>query len=359
MRYNRGAVHLLQLEASGVGPFDQVSFPFCDEAGDPRLLTVVHGGGGVGKTTLAAAIASTRPGHTIVPQRELTRGVTHDRPARIVCQWRLGIDDPDRPHPLVLATPNVRLLDGDESEALRRREQALFDKMAREGGFVFVAIPATRWFSRQAIAMAAPARTLASYDPRSTVSFDDGTRADLARETKQALAYAAISAALAPPNDPASRRFQRTGEAMREAVNAVLPLAGFSLVGTDPLSLEPQFRSEGGQSLPFDALPTRARHLVAFAALPVRALAAAHPERHPREAEGVVVIDEADMHQDPAVQAVLPAALRRALPGVQWILTTTSPKMAGSCDTREVLALRKIPELGRVELYTGSEARTH
>ena len=352
-------MHLLGLRVSCLGPFDQVYFPFCDEEGDPRLLTVVHGGGGVGKTTLAAAIASTRPGHTIVPQRDLTRGVVHDGPPRIACEWRLGIDDPDRPHPLVLATPSVRLIDDDEQETLRRREQALFDRVAREGGFVFVAIPATRWFSRQPIAMAAPARTVATYDPRSTVSFDDATRADLARETKQALAYAAISAALAPPAAPGSRRFQYAGQAMLEAVNALLALAGFSHVGVDPLSLEPQFQSTGGQTVPFDALPTRARHLVAFAALPVRALAAAHPDRHPRQAEGVVVIDEADMHQDPGVQAALPAALRRALPGVQWILTTTSPKVAGSCDTREVLALRKIPELGRVELFTGSEARTH
>ena len=72
-----------------------------------------------------------------------------------------------------------------------------------------------------------------------------------------------------------------------------------------------------------------------------------------------MIIDEADMHQDPAVQAALPAALRRALPGVQWILTTTSPTMAGACDTRDVLALRKLPELDEIELYTGSEARTH
>ena len=71
------------------------------------------------------------------------------------------------------------------------------------------------------------------------------------------------------------------------------------------------------------------------------------------------MIDEADAHQDPTVQVGLPSALRRALPGVQWILTTTSPKMAGACDTREVLALRRIPEVGRVELFTGSEARTH
>ena len=146
---------------------------------------------------------------------------------------------------------------------------------------------------------------------------------------------------------------------MRSVVNGLVALVGFTYVGVNPRSLEPEFVGESERVIPFDALPTRARHLAAFAALPLRALAAAYPERDPRDAEGVVVIDEADMHQDPAVQASLPAALRRALPGVQWILTTTSPQMAGTCDTREVLALRRVPECGRVELYTGSEARTH
>ena len=352
-------MHLLDVKAFCVGPFRDVSLPFCDDDGEPRLLTVVHGGGGVGKTTLAAAIASTRPGHCIVPQRELTRGARHDGPPRIVCEWRLGIDDPDRPHGLVMASPNTRVFDSEDEEALRRREQVLFDRVAREGGFAFVAIPATRWFSRQPVALVAPARTVATFDVRSAASFDDTARADLARETKQALAYAAVSAALCAVDGPEARRFRRLGEAMQDAVDALVSLAGFSYGGLDPLSLEPVFRTGQAPSLPFDAIPTRARHLAAFAALAVRALAAAHPQRDPREAEGVVVIDEADLYQDPAVQAALPAALRRALPAVQWILTTTSPTMAGSCDTREVLALRQLPELDRVELYTGFSARTH
>jgi predicted ATP-binding protein involved in virulence len=72
-----------------------------------------------------------------------------------------------------------------------------------------------------------------------------------------------------------------------------------------------------------------------------------------------VVIDEVDMQQDPGVQVALATALRVALPEVQWVLTTTSPKMAGSCDTRDVLALRRSANFGQVQLFTGSEARTH
>jgi hypothetical protein len=352
-------MYLVSVQVSGLGPFEQVRFPFCDEDGDPRLMNVVHGGGGVGKTTLAAAIASTRPGHAVVPPPDLARASAASAAPRVLCEWRLGSDDPERPHGLWVATPSARLFEDDEREGLRRREQLVFDKVAREGGFVFVAIPANRWFSRQPFALSAPVRTVASYDVRTAPSFDDGTRADLARETKQALSYAAIAAALTPPSDASGQRHRRFGDAMRVAVNQLVALAGYSYVGVNPLSLEPEFLGEAAPPVPFDALPTRARHLVAFAALPLRALAAAYPERDPRDAEGVVLVDEADMHQDPAVQVSLPAALRRALPGIQWILTTTSPLMAGTCDTREVLALRRIPELGQVALFTGSEARTH
>jgi hypothetical protein len=352
-------MRLLDVQISHAGPFAQVYFPFCDEDGAPRMMTVVHGGGGVGKTTLAAAIASTRPGHAILPQRELTRGSPHAAPPLVVCSWRPGQDDPERPHPLVVATPNARLTDDDEREVFRRREQVLFDKLAREGGFVFVSIPSTRWFSRQPIALAAPGRSVAQYDVRAATSFDDGVRADLTRDTKQALAYAAIASALPAPPVDALPRFRLLGETMRSAVNALTRLVGYAYWGLDPLSFEPLFQAEGGELVPFDAIPTRARHLVAFAALPVRALAAAYPGRDPRQCEGVVVIDEVDMQQDPGVQAALAAALRVALPEVQWILTTTSPKMAGSCDTRDVLALRRTADFGQVQLFTGSEARTH
>jgi len=97
---------------------------------------------------------------------------------------------------------------------------------------------------------------------------------------------------------------------------------------------------------------------VAFAALSVRTLWAAYPDRDPRIAEGVVLIDEVDLHQDVAVALKLPAALRAALPSVQWILTTCSPVVASGAASGEVLALRTSTE-GRVELHAGPSAITH
>jgi predicted ATP-binding protein involved in virulence len=91
----------------------------------------------------------------------------------------------------------------------------------------------------------------------------------------------------------------------------------------------------------------------------VRTVAAAYPLRDPLEAEGLVLIDEIDLYQDEAnFQRLLPA-LRAALPAVQWVLTTSSAAVAGAADTRDVLALRRTLDTNRVEVFVGSEARTH
>jgi hypothetical protein len=259
---------------------------------------------------------------------------------------------------LVLATPNTRVYPSEEEEVLRRREQVVFDRAAAEGGFAFLAIASTRWFSRQPIAFSAPARTIARYDVKAAAGLDDASRSDLSRDTKQALAYAAIVRALSA-GEKKRRRFERLGDAIRDVVGSLTALTGFEYLGLDAFSFEPTFGDPAGRTLPFDALPTRVRHLVAFGALSVRTLWAAYPERDPRDAEGVVAIDEVDLHQDATVQAELPNALRSVLPEVQWILTTTSPFVAAACDPSEVLALRRLPEQRDVALFAGEQALTH
>ncbi len=356
---------LVQVALVGVGPFDKLVLPFADEHGDPRALTVIHGAGGVGKSSVLAAIASTRPGHCVV-QPNRTEPREGASPPFAACEWALGQDEPARPHPLSVASPNARLSPSDEVEALRRREQTLFDRLAGEGGFAFLAIPSTRWFSRQPLALSAPARTIARYDVRASVTSDDATRADLARETKQALAYAAIASVL-PSLEPAvtparseqpERRFDLLDAGMRSVVESFLKLSGFSYRGLAPHSFEPIFQGHG-RDVPFDALPTRVRHLVAFAALSVRTLWAAYPEQDPRDSEGVIAIDEVDLHQDAQVQQELIATFREALPEAQWILTTASPIVAGAADARAVLALRPLPEAEGVRVFAGDQARTH
>jgi hypothetical protein len=279
--------------------------------------------------------------------------------AYAVADWLLGQDDPERPHGLRLATPGARIFVDDHPESLRRREQVLFDRAAREGGFVLVTLPSTRWFSRQPMALTSVTRSVGSYDVRSTQSFDDGSRSDLTRDTKQALGYAAIAAALNREQVMGQASLRLLGEATADVVERLVRLSGFSYAGLDPTSFEPRFKAHTGASRPFDELPTQARHLIAMGALPLRALWAAYAGRDPRECEGVVLVDEIELHQDSAVQACIVPTLRELLPRVQWIVTTTSALVASSADTREVQALRRLPELDHVEVFVGSDARTH
>ncbi|MFT3723985.1 MAG: hypothetical protein QM773_10390 [Hyphomonadaceae bacterium] len=350
-------MRLIRALIRGSGPFERVELPFAEEDGRARLLTVVHGGGGTGKTTLVQALATTRPGHAIA---QLGRSDTGGAgPALVACEWLLGADDPTRPHSLSVASPNVRLHVDEAVEALRRREQVHYDRVAQEGGFVFLAIPSTRWFSRQPIMLSAPARGVARYDVRAPLSLDDASRADLARETKQALAYAAIAVALAGVRDREERRYDLLAEAMRGAVDRLADLAGYRYLGLEPHSLEPVFAESSGQRRSFDALPTRARHLVAFAALSVRVLWAAYPEQDPRDSEGVIAIDDIELYQDNAALARVGSALREALPAAQWILTTSSPVLAASAAASEVLALRRLSQGDAVAVFAGDDAVIH
>lgn len=354
-------MYLLRAELHGVGPFDHLELSFTDERDQPRRMIVLYGGGGGGKTSVLGAIATSRPGHASVqqPRPDAPRVSDGAVTAWAAADWLLGQDDPERPHPLRVASPNAKLPGSEPQELTRRREQALFDRVAAEGGFAFLSIGATRWFSRQPLTISAPSRSIARYDVKLGAGLDDASRADLSRETKQALAYAEIVSVLAErrPVD-GDTRLDVLGPAMLKVVDALVNLTGFGYLGIDPQSWEPMFRSREGSRLPFDALPTRARHLVAFGALSVRTLWAAYPDRDPRIAEGVVLIDEADLHQDANVALKLPSALRAALPSVQWILTTHSPVLAAGASAGEVFALRLSSE-GRVELHAGPSATTH
>jgi hypothetical protein len=354
-------MYLLRAELHGVGPFDHLELSFTDEQEQPRRMNVIHGGGGVGKTSLLAAIGTSRPGHASAqqPRADQPKPADGSAAAWASADWLLGQDDPERPHPLRVASPNVKLAGPEEQELTRRREQALFDRVATEGGFAFLSIAATRWFSRQPIAISAPSRGVARYDVKQPAGLDDATRSDLSRETKQALAYAEIGSALAERRPlEGDVRLDALGPAMQKVVDRLVNLTGFGYLGLDAVSWEPMFRAADGVRLPFDALPTRARHLVAIGALTVRTLWAAYPDRDPRIAEGVVLVDEVDLHQDASVAVKLPAALRAALPSVQWILTTHSPALASGAAPGEVLALRSGVE-GRVELHAGPSATTH
>ncbi|WP_438023470.1 hypothetical protein [Sorangium sp. So ce233] len=403
------AVLLSRVRLAHVGPFDDLSLSFGDAAGAPRRLVVLFGGDGVGKTSILSAIASTRPGYAVAQQR--SRADDSATPL-VVADWMLGTDDPARAHPLRVASPNARLDEPEDAALLRRREQSLFERRAAEGGFVLVALSGARWFSRTSVMLTTPERSVLRYDVRAAASFDDATRTDLARETKQVLSFIPVAAALArgrstdrpdaragaqpdaqpngqsdgqtgarpdgradapsdvrlhAPSDARSHaephaqaaRLDALDRALREVLAALLEGHGARYVGVDPLRLEPIFERADGQRVDFDDLGRSARHAIAFGALALRALASAHPSGDPRLAEGVVLIDDIEAQQPVHRQRSLPARLRAALPNVQWIVTTSSPAIALGCELADVIALRREPSSGRVELHEGPDAVLH
>ncbi len=348
-------MYLLSLKVVHHEPLQDGALSFADEAGGPRMLTVLFGGPGVGKTLVLQSIFSTRPGVVTPPAWPRPSG---DRRPFVTAEWHLGEDDPARPHPLYLASPGATVFDDLDAERLRRSEQAFFDKQAKERGYVLLALPSNRWFSRAPSTIVPPART-SRLEPRSPLISEDAMKSDLARETKQALSYAEAAMALgrAAPGSRLGPSLEIYGTAMRSAVGALVGLHGYTYAGLNPVSLEPLFSREGGRTLPFDSLPKATRHLAAFAALTARALWLAYPGSDPRVSEGVVCIDDVDLHQDRATLERLLPALRAALPSVQWIVSTASPDLAGCADARDVLALRW--ESGEVRLSAGDEARVH
>lgn len=332
----------------GLGPFHDTTLSFADEDDDvvtPRLANVLFGGAGTGKTLLFATLAQTRPGNAMPPllAGRLAAAAAGDAaPPAVRCAWILGRDAPDRPHPLVVAGPTA-VLEGETPEATvaRRREQALFDKRAQsEGGFVFVAFSGARWFSRTPNMLTTPDKTILRWDPRLVASFDDPARADLARETKQVLAFADVAQALARGRAEAAH-LARLDAAVREVLDVLLAPFDVAYVGVSPTTLEPELRSARGDTLSFDALPRAAKHLTAIGVLGLRALHAAYPtEEDPRRAEGVICVDDVDAQQDPSIHEHLVPLLRAALPGVQWLLSTSSTQLVLACEPAAVIALR-------------------
>ena len=345
---------LSQIRLSGASAQEDLLLPLGDERGAPRRLVIVYGGDGVGKTSILAAIAATRPGHSVV---QTARG--GGLPPFAVADWILGDDDLARPHALRVLNPNARLeAERDDEVLARRRELALVDRRAAEGGFAFTSFSGARWFSRAPVLLTTPTRTWLRHDVRAAASFDDASHADLARETKQVLSFAGITASLARSGGGEPGRFEVFDRALREVLAALLEDTGVTFVGVDPARLEPTF-DDDGRAVDLDDLPRRLRHRVAFGALALRALSAAYPDKDPREAEGVVLIDDIEVQQDLASQAALPALLRRALPRAQWIVSTSSPAVVSGCDAGSVLALRRMSASGPVEIHQGAGALMH
>jgi hypothetical protein len=104
----------------------------------------------------------------------------------------------------------------------------------------------------------------------------------------------------------------------------------------------PRFRVENESVTAID-LPDGFRSSVAWLADLCHAWCEENPDvakkAKPSDIEAVVLIDEIDLHLHPSLQRTLVPALRKALPKVQWIVTTHSPLVLSCFDKNEIIAL--------------------
>jgi energy-coupling factor transporter ATP-binding protein EcfA2 len=365
-------MYLTSLRLRNVGPFDDVSIPFLDEEGHPRTTTVILGDSGAGKTTILSAIACTRPGLCTTPPRA-REGVA---PAETfaVARWRLGDDDPARPHDLVVASPNAQLDEHPTEAAARKREQAHFDRVAAERGYCVIPLSAARWAGRVAVAGASPERPISAMDHRSHAVMDDASRADLAREVKQALVNAVTIAALSafqarakidpnaslvPPPPIPLRGGTAPFEVFRSTFQALLPDGEASYEGVDPNTFEPLFRDQAGRTVPFDELAFGVKNRILMGGVILRRIALAYPGRDPLQCEAVALIDEVEAHLPQRRQREIVDVLRRAFPKLQLIVTTQSPLVIEGRAHDEVVVLSRDFETGRIEIAAGPSAVLH
>lgn len=338
-----------------LGPFGQVELPFLGPNGQPRMVTVIYGDGGTGKSTVHSAIDHTRPGH--VTKGQLFRQAP--KIASISAAWALDSEDPERPHPLWLASPGHSVHHDEAAERLRRSEQNFFDKQAARGpGFIFYEFSEHRSFPRAGLSLSDPGRTLMRKEGRSA-GFSDRSRYELTRRVKQVLAFAELASAQIGTAQFDGADPRKLRGAIHMSMACLLPLVGIRYEGIDPLSFEPLFETADGRLCHYDELPKQTRHIICFGALTAHTLWVGSGGDDPRHVAGVVCIDEIEIHLQDRVVSSLIDVLADAFRGVQWIITTSSALVAASVDAENLLALRRLPGQVEVQLYLEELALTH
>ncbi len=115
-----------------------------------------------------------------------------------------------------------------------------------------------------------------------------------------------------------------------------------------------------GATMPLDRLSDGQRTLLLLVADIARRAAQLNPhlgENAARDTEGVVLLDEVELHLHPAWQRQVLPSLRRAFPNMQFIVTTHSPQVVASVEAGQVLVLRATESGRSVEAVPFVEGR--
>ncbi|NJL71519.1 MAG: AAA family ATPase [Candidatus Competibacteraceae bacterium] len=146
--------------------------------------------------------------------------------------------------------------------------------------------------------------------------------------------------------DPGTFRPDPQLEAVRQALLTFLPHFTRISVKRNPLRMEV---SKGDERLRVDQLSDGEKCLFAMVGDLARRLAIANPGvREPLHGDGIVLIDEIDLHLHPAWQRMVARKLVETFPNCQFIVSTHSPQVLGEIDAPRIRLLTVDPVHGLV-----------
>ncbi|GAA5187130.1 AAA family ATPase [Ferrimonas gelatinilytica] len=132
--------------------------------------------------------------------------------------------------------------------------------------------------------------------------------------------------------------------ALREALDTVLEPAGWSNVRYSPNQKRHIATHTTQGDMPLALLSDGVRNVVGMVADIAHRAIRLNPflGRHAvKETEGLVLIDEVDMHLHPQWQRVIASNLSKAFPKIQFIVTSHSPHIIGELKPSQVVLLRQ------------------
>lgn len=91
--------------------------------------------------------------------------------------------------------------------------------------------------------------------------------------------------------------------------------------------------NKGSLTISVDLLSDGEKCTLALIGDLARRIALANPNRdNPLDGEGIVLIDEIELHMHPSWQRRVLGVLKRVFPNIQFIVTTHSPQILGEVD---------------------------
>ncbi len=152
------------------------------------------------------------------------------------------------------------------------------------------------------------------------------------------------------PHQPTARLL-----AVRHAVDTVLAQVGWSQLAWDFVHEEIVAQHPTRGQLPVSLLSDGVRGVLAMVADLAHRCARLNPHlgaEASAQTEGVVLVDEVDMHLHPAWQQTILDTLRVAFPRVQWVVTTHSPQVLSTVHAKHIRVLPDDPARDAVRTPT-------